>query len=63
MVTALQELDEEFRGVIVLRDIEGFDYRQIADILDIAPGTVKSRLHRGRLALRKLLEPVLGLEA
>ena len=63
VVTALQELDEEFRSVIVLRDIEGFDYRQIADILDIAPGTVKSRLHRGRLALRKLLEPVLGLEA
>ena len=63
VVAALQELDDEFRSVIVLRDIEGFDYRQIADILGIAPGTVKSRLHRGRLALRKLLAPVLGLEA
>ncbi len=63
VVTALQQIDDEFRAVIVLRDIEGFDYRQIADILDVAPGTVKSRLHRGRLALRKLLAPVLGLEA
>jgi len=63
VVAALQELEDEFRTVIVLRDIEGFDYQQIADVLGIAPGTVKSRLHRGRLALRRLLEPVLGTEA
>jgi RNA polymerase sigma-70 factor (ECF subfamily) len=56
---ALQQLDEEFRFVVVLRDIEGFDYQQIGDVLGIAPGTVKSRLHRGRMALRKMLQPVL----
>ncbi|MHC4610986.1 MAG: sigma factor-like helix-turn-helix DNA-binding protein, partial [Planctomycetota bacterium] len=56
------KLDDEFRSVIVLRDIEGFDYGQIAEVLDIAPGTVKSRLHRARLALRKLLAPMLGQE-
>jgi RNA polymerase sigma-70 factor (ECF subfamily) len=60
VVAALHEIEEDFRAVIVLRDIEGFDYRQIGEILDIAPGTVKSRLHRGRLALRKLLEPTLS---
>jgi RNA polymerase sigma-70 factor (ECF subfamily) len=60
VVAALHEIEEDFRAVIVLRDVEGFDYRQIGEILDIAPGTVKSRLHRGRLALRKLLEPILS---
>ncbi|MBI3834758.1 MAG: sigma-70 family RNA polymerase sigma factor [Planctomycetes bacterium] len=49
---ALHDLDEEFRAVVVLRDIEGFDYQEIADILGIPKGTVRSRLHRGRLALR-----------
>ena len=62
VVAALQKLDDEFRAVIVLRDIEGFDYSQIAEVLGVAPGTVKSRLHRGRLALRKILAPVLGQE-
>ncbi|MHC4092358.1 MAG: sigma-70 family RNA polymerase sigma factor, partial [Planctomycetota bacterium] len=62
VVAALHKLDDEFRSVIVLRDIEGFDYGQIAEVLDIAPGTVKSRLHRARLALRKLLAPMLGQE-
>jgi len=62
VVAALQKLDDEFRAVIVLRDIEGFDYSQIAEVLGIAPGTVKSRLHRGRLALRKILAPLLGQE-
>jgi RNA polymerase sigma-70 factor (ECF subfamily) len=60
VAAALQQLEDEFRAVIVLRDIEGFDYRQIGEVLDIVPGTVRSRLHRGRLALRKLLEPVLS---
>ena len=62
VVAALQKLDDEFRAVIVLRDIEGFDYGRIAEVLGIAPGTVKSRLHRGRLALRTLLAGVLGQE-
>jgi len=59
VAAALRQLEDEFRAVIVLRDIEGFDYHQIGEVLDIPPGTVKSRLHRGRLALRRLLEPVL----
>ncbi len=62
VVRALNKLDEEFRAVVVLRDMEGFDYRQIADILGIAPGTVKSRLHRARSALRDMLEPMLARE-
>lgn len=55
VVEALNELDDEFRIVIVLRDIEGMDYVQIADILDTPLGTVKSRLHRARLLLRARL--------
>jgi RNA polymerase sigma-70 factor (ECF subfamily) len=50
--TALTSLDEEFRSVLVLRDIEEMDYQQIATVLDVPIGTVKSRLFRARLALR-----------
>lgn len=50
--TALGCLNEEFRSVIVLRDIEEMDYQQIADVLGVPVGTVKSRLFRARLALR-----------
>jgi RNA polymerase sigma-70 factor, ECF subfamily len=53
--TALRELPEVFRSVVVLREIEGFSYEEIAEILDVNIGTVKSRLTRGRLALRTLL--------
>ncbi len=59
VIAALGMLEDDFRAVIVLRDIEDFDYARIGEVLGIATGTVKSRLHRGRLALRKLLEPVL----
>ena len=52
---ALDELDDEFRMVIVLRDIEEMDYGQIARVLDLPPGTVKSRLHRARLLLKEKL--------
>ena len=55
ILTALAELDEEHRAVVVLRDIEGLDYGEIAGILGVARGTVKSRLHRGRMALRERL--------
>ena len=54
---ALDDLDPDHRAAIVLRDIEGFDYAEIARILEIAPGTVKSRLHRARAALRERLRP------
>jgi len=52
---ALAQLDEEFRAAVVLKDIEDMDYAQIADVLGIPVGTVKSRIHRGRLLLRELL--------
>jgi RNA polymerase sigma-70 factor (ECF subfamily) len=50
---ALATLDAEQRQIIVLRDYMDLSYAQLADILDIAPGTVMSRLHRARLALAK----------
>lgn len=49
----LQTLDDDQRAIVVLRDIEGFDYQQIAAILGLPAGTVKSRLHRARMALRE----------
>lgn len=52
---ALRELPDAFRTVVVLREIEGFSYEEIAEILCINLGTVKSRLTRGRTALRLLL--------
>jgi RNA polymerase sigma-70 factor (ECF subfamily) len=57
---ALEELDEDHRSVVILRELESFDYGEIAEILDIPPGTVKSRLHRARLALREKLSGILG---
>jgi RNA polymerase sigma-70 factor (ECF subfamily) len=53
---ALQKLPENFRTVVVLREIEGFAYDEIAEILDIHIGTVKSRLLRGRAALKNHLQ-------
>jgi len=54
---ALRQVPEAFRTVVVLREIEGFTYEEIADILGVNLGTVKSRLTRGRAALRALLAP------
>ncbi len=56
---ALQALDDDHRAVIVLRDLEGLDYRKIANILEIRLGTVKSRLHRARMAVYQTIEPAL----
>ncbi|MBW7907061.1 MAG: sigma-70 family RNA polymerase sigma factor [Phycisphaerae bacterium] len=52
---ALAELDEEFRAAVVLKDIEELDYATIAEILEVPIGTVKSRIHRGRMFLRAAL--------
>jgi RNA polymerase sigma-70 factor (ECF subfamily) len=52
---ALDSLPEQFRMAVLLADIEGFSYKEIADILDVPIGTVMSRLHRGRKALQKRL--------
>lgn len=52
---AVEALPENFRLPVILADVEGFSYKEIADILDIPIGTVMSRLHRGRKALQKSL--------
>jgi RNA polymerase sigma-70 factor (ECF subfamily) len=57
---ALQSLDFDQRAIIALRDIEGRDYAEIAELLGCPQGTVKSRLHRARMALKDALAPKLG---
>ena len=53
--TAVESLPEQFRMAVLLADVEGFSYKEIAEILDVPIGTVMSRLHRGRKALEKAL--------
>jgi RNA polymerase sigma factor (sigma-70 family) len=52
---ALAALPDEYRAAVVLCDVVGLDYAEIADALEIPPGTVRSRIHRGRAQLRKAL--------
>jgi RNA polymerase sigma-70 factor (ECF subfamily) len=52
---ALESLPEQFRLAVLLADVEGFSYKEIADIVGVPIGTVMSRLHRGRKALQKAL--------
>lgn len=52
---AIEALPDQFRIAVLLADVEGFSYKEIAEILDIPIGTVMSRLHRGRKALQKAL--------
>ena len=63
VLAALGRLDAEYRAVLVMRDIEGFDYQQMADVLGLSLGTLKSRLFRARLALRDELRAYLAAEA
>jgi RNA polymerase sigma-70 factor (ECF subfamily) len=55
VMQALEGLDDEFRLVLVLRDVEDMDYAQIAKVLELPAGTVKSRIHRARCLLKDAL--------
>jgi RNA polymerase sigma-70 factor (ECF subfamily) len=55
---ALESIPENFRIAVLLADVEGFSYREIAEIMDVPIGTVMSRLHRGRKALERALYAV-----
>jgi RNA polymerase sigma-70 factor, ECF subfamily len=57
---ALSRLSDEHRAILVLREIDDCDYEQIAEILDLPVGTVRSRLHRARLQMKEQLDAVLG---
>ncbi|MFQ6031726.1 MAG: RNA polymerase sigma factor [Candidatus Zixiibacteriota bacterium] len=57
----INSLDEEFREVLILRDIQGFSYDEINNLLEIPEGTVKSRLFRAREAMRDCLKKVIGV--
>ncbi len=56
IAAALAKLNDEYRTILVLREIERFDYQTIAQILRIKLGTVRSRLHRARMQMRRLLD-------
>lgn len=57
---AVDQLPEDYRAVLLLRDIEGFSTAEVADILMISVANVRTRLHRARAALKRLLEPIIG---
>ena len=56
---AISTLDDEYRVVLILRDVQNLSYDEIEQILDVPAGTVKSRLHRARMALKEKLVPYL----
>ena len=56
VVAALGRVEPEYRAVLIMRDVEGFDYQQMADVLELPLGTLKSRLFRARIALRDELK-------
>jgi RNA polymerase sigma-70 factor (ECF subfamily) len=58
---ALAKLPADWRAAVVLRDIEGLSTDQAAEVVGIRPAALKSRLHRGRVQLQRLLKPYLQL--
>ena len=59
---AIMELPEDLRAAVLLRDIEGLSYDEVASVLGVPQGTAKSRVHRAREMLKRSLERVLGKE-
>lgn len=63
VAAALDALPPDFRTAVILADVEGLPYEQISELLGIKPGTVRSRIHRGRRAMREALAHRASLEA
>lgn len=59
LAAGLKSLPEKYRIAVILKDVDGFSYEEIAEIMECEIGTVKSRLSRARAMLRKILEPLL----
>ncbi len=60
---ALASVPQQYRSAVILRDLEGLAYEEISEVLDVSVGTVKSRILRGRRALREILDPLLNVHA
>lgn len=60
VIDAIDELEPDHREIVILRDIEGFSYEEIARMLDLPEGTTKSRLHRARMVVKEKLKKVLS---
>jgi len=57
--SAINKLPDNYRNLLLLRDIEEYDTRETAELLEITPGAVKTGLHRARAALKSLLDPIM----